>query len=64
TWQMRVRGDAELALRVPGATKYWAGQFTIPMKVRRARQSEAPPRPWWTDDDDAVAVNPDAPADG
>ena len=63
-WQMRVRGDAELALRVPGATKYWAGQFTIPMQVRRARQPEAPPRPWWTDDDDAVAVNPNAPTDG
>ncbi len=63
-WQMRVRGDPELALRVPGATKYWAGQFTIPMQVRRARQAEAPPRPWWTDDDDAVAVNPKAPADG
>jgi len=63
-WQMRVRGDAELALRVPGATKYWAGQFTIPMQVRRARQTEAPPRPWWTDDDDAAIVNPEAPADG
>ncbi len=63
-WQMRVRGDAELALRVPGATKYWAGQFSTPMRVRRGRQAEAPPRPWWTDDDDTVAVNPDAPADG
>ncbi len=63
-WQMRVRGDAELALRVPGATKYWAGQFTIPMQVRRGRQAEAPPRPWWTDDDDTIAVNPEAPADG
>lgn len=63
-WQMRVRGDAELALRVPGATKYWAGQFTIPMRVRTANQTEAPPRPWWTDDDDVIAVNPEAPADG
>ncbi len=62
-WQMRVRGDAELALRVPGATKYWDGQFTTPMRVRPARQTEAPPRPWWRDDDVAVVVNPDAPVE-
>ena len=49
-WKMRVRGDAELALRVGDATTYWDGEFTIPMRVRNAQQKNAPPRPWWKDD--------------
>ncbi len=49
-WKMRVRGDAELALRVGDATTYWDGEFTIPMRVRNARQPNSPPRPYWHDD--------------
>jgi len=55
-WKMRVRGDAELALRVGDATTYWDGEFTIPMRIRNARQPIAPPRPYWHDDPDDPVV--------
>jgi hypothetical protein len=31
-WTVRVRGDGEMALRDFSATKYWAGEFTLPLK--------------------------------
>lgn len=68
-WKMRVRGDAELALRVGDATTYWDGEFTIPMRVRNAQQKNAPPRPYWHDDpvvtfDNAVDDTDEDVADG
>ncbi|MCZ6445038.1 MAG: hypothetical protein O6758_02515 [Planctomycetota bacterium] len=44
-WQMRVRGDPALALRSGPASRYWAGQFTIPLVVQ-SRNRPAPPRDW------------------
>lgn len=32
-WTMRVRGERGLALRVPGATTWWQGEFTMPLIV-------------------------------
>lgn len=34
-WTVRVRGLPELALRVDGPTRYWAGEVTVPVPVRR-----------------------------
>lgn len=31
-WTIRIRGDGEMALRDFTATKYWAGEFTLPLK--------------------------------
>jgi len=45
-WQMRVRGEASLALRAGEATSYWDGEFTVPLVVRESQ--EAAPAPlWW-----------------
>lgn len=52
-WTMVVRGDPELALRAGTAPRYWAGEFTVPLKVDRRRRA-APPRDW-------VEVMPGAP---
>ena len=30
-WTVRVRGDAEMALRDWNRDKYWAGEFTLPL---------------------------------
>lgn len=46
-WQMTVRGDPLLALRAGEASRYWAGEFTLPLKVDRHRRT-APPREWET----------------
>ncbi len=48
-WEMRVVGDPEVALRAGEAAYYWAGEFTVPMQLRRGRRTEAPSPPWWRD---------------
>ncbi|MDY7108594.1 MAG: hypothetical protein SYC29_08145, partial [Planctomycetota bacterium] len=42
-WTLRVRGRPELALRVDGATRYWSGEVTVGVPVRR--RGGAPPPP-------------------
>jgi len=44
-WTLRVRGDRNLALRVDGVTRYWAGDVTVPVTVT-ARSEPAPSRGW------------------
>lgn len=46
-WRMVVRGDPGLAVRAGAASGYWAGQFTVPLKVRKSNRPEAPPKDWW-----------------
>ena len=48
-WTMRVRGVESLAARVPGATKYWSGEFLLPISVD-ARETLVRDRSWWTDE--------------
>ena len=31
-WQIRVRGDGEMALTDWAYDKYWAGEFTVPLE--------------------------------
>jgi hypothetical protein len=47
-WHMVIRGDANLALRVGAGTKYWSGEFNVPVKVMSSNR-RAPRRAWWTD---------------
>jgi hypothetical protein len=47
-WQMRVRGDAAIALRAGDATHYWAGEFTLPLAVDEV-QTPAPAKDWWVE---------------
>jgi hypothetical protein len=47
-WMLRVRGLRELALRVDGAKRYWAGAVTVPVDVA-LRNGEAPSRGWLRD---------------
>ncbi|MCZ6734812.1 MAG: hypothetical protein O7C65_03370, partial [Planctomycetota bacterium] len=42
-WTARLRGDAEVALRVIGVDKYWSGQVTIP--IMREDPDEPEPLP-------------------
>ncbi len=44
-WELVIRGREDLALRVPGARRWWSGQFTRPLTVRR-RAGGAPSRGW------------------
>jgi hypothetical protein len=44
-WELVIRGREDLALRVPGATHWWAGQLTRPLVVR-SRGGMAPSRGW------------------
>ncbi|MHC4415784.1 MAG: hypothetical protein ACYS0G_10910 [Planctomycetota bacterium] len=45
-WQMVVRGDPLLALRAGSASRYWDGEFTVPLEVEQ-RTRPAPPKDWW-----------------
>jgi hypothetical protein len=45
-WQMRVRGEPQLALRAGEVTSYWEGDFTVPLVVLES-QDPAPARLWW-----------------
>lgn len=51
-WTIRARGDLELALRVQGATKYWAGEVDVEVPAR-FQGAHAPYRGWvvWEGDD-------------
>jgi len=44
-WTIRARGDLELALRVNGASKYWAGDVTVDVPIR-FQNDQAPDRGW------------------
>jgi hypothetical protein len=44
-WELHVRGVPELALRMDSIEKYWAGEFTVPVRVIR-RSGPAPSRGW------------------
>ena len=48
-WVVRAVGAPELALRVDGVSRYWAGAVSIPVNVR-LEPRQAPPRGWITDD--------------
>ena len=47
-WQMRVRGDPTVALRAGPATRYWEGEFTVPLAVEEV-QDTAPAKDWWVE---------------
>lgn len=49
-WQLRVRGDAGIALRAGPAGAYWAGEFTMPLVIDE-RQRWAPARDWWREEE-------------
>lgn len=49
-WNIRVRGDAQIALRAGKAAKYWAGEFTVPLTLQ-AGERRPPPKAWWTEAD-------------
>lgn len=58
-WNMRVRGDAGLALRAGTAKRYWAGELVLPLRLQTT-QGQPPPRGWWTGqttDDGASAAD-------
>ncbi|MCZ6493640.1 MAG: hypothetical protein O6933_06115 [Planctomycetota bacterium] len=42
-WTARLRGDAEVALRVVGVDKYWSGQVTIPITLDDPDEPEPVP---------------------
>lgn len=44
-WSVQVVSLPEVALRVPGAKRYWDGAVTVPTQVIE-REGEAPPVPW------------------
>jgi hypothetical protein len=44
-WQMRVRGEPDLALRAGAAASYWDGEFTVPLVVRDRK--DRAPAPLW-----------------
>lgn len=45
-WTVRITGDPELAMRAGDATRYWSGQFHLPLSLR-VRDQEAPELRWW-----------------
>ena len=46
-WHVTVRGLPHLALRAGGdAQEFWAGEFTIPLKVARRHKNTAPNKDW------------------
>jgi hypothetical protein len=47
-WQMRVRGDPAIALRAGAGTRYWAGEFTVPLTVNEV-PTPAPAKDWWVE---------------
>jgi len=49
-WTLRIRGLPQLALRVRGVSKYWAGEVEVPTFIRRQRGS-AGSRGWIPADD-------------
>jgi hypothetical protein len=52
-WELRVRGLPELAMRIEGVERYWAGEFTVPVRVVR-QGGRAPSRGWIPGDDPVV----------
>ncbi|MHC4991255.1 MAG: hypothetical protein ACYTGC_09770, partial [Planctomycetota bacterium] len=47
-WYLRVTGDVALALRAGNATKYWAGEFVLPIDEVDRGEGQAPRLRWWT----------------
>lgn len=60
TWQLRVRSDPLLALRAGAIKQYWKGEFTVPINLRLSG-TQAPPRMWWTEGEQAEKPTGDAP---
>lgn len=62
-WVLRVRGDRTLAARIEDASRWWAGEIEVPVRVRTQR-GNAPPRGWVPVeiDDDAEDARPAADA--
>lgn len=48
-WNLRIRGDLDLALRVGAGTKFWNGDLNVPVELTRVN-TPVPNRAWWTDD--------------
>jgi len=49
-WRLRITGDRSLALRTGTGTKFWDGEFTLPLRIQ-VRSDEAPQRAWWLVDE-------------
>ncbi len=59
-WRMVVRGDPGLAVRAGSASGYWAGQFTVPLKVLKSNRPQAPPKEWWIEAANASPIGDQA----
>ena len=57
-WTIHVKSDPKLALRAGNATKYWEGEFTIPMPVQLF-SGNAPEPHWWVEEDELEDVDVD-----
>ncbi|MCZ6837288.1 MAG: hypothetical protein O7G85_16050 [Planctomycetota bacterium] len=56
TWTVHVVSDAALAIRAGEATKYWKGEFTIPLRYREIPQN-APEPHWWQEEEGQVGTD-------